>query len=116
MPIIDHATRRMSEPADKESTRWLVSKEDSAKSLTIREIVIHPGSEGRLHTHPADQALMVMEGSIQMIVGEEVRTVRRGFTLLAPPEVPHMLINNTWAPARILVIEPTCDLEANYLE
>ena len=116
MPVIDHSTQPMPEPVEKRSMRSLVTREHGAESLTIRETVIHPGSEGRLHTHPTDQAIMVTEGSIQLIVGDEIRTVRRGFTLLAPPGVPHKLINNTWIPATMLVICPTDDIETNFLE
>ena len=116
MPIIEHSTRPVPPPVDKRSVRSLVTKEDGAKSLTITEMMVEPGSEGRLHTHTTDQAIMIMEGSIQMIVGDEIRTVRPGFTLLAPPGVPHKLINNGWVPARMLVTYPTDSLESNYLE
>ena len=116
MPIIDHSARPMPEPVGKRSIRSLVAKEDGAQSLSIQELTVNPGSEGRLHTHPVDQAIMVTEGSIQMVVGEETRTVRSGSTLLAPPGVPHMLVNNTWVPARMLVICPSADLETTYLE
>ena len=46
-----------------------------------------------------------------MIVGNEVRTVRSGNTLLAPPGTPYKLINNTWVPARLLMIFPSTQLE-----
>ncbi len=32
--------------------------------------------------------MQVMSGAIQAIIGDEVRTVRAGTTLLAPPGVP----------------------------
>ena len=116
MPIIGHSTRPMPEPVDKRSIRTLVSSEDGARSLTVREGVVHPGSEGRLHTHSCDVAVMVMEGSIQMTVGDEIRTVRPGYTLLAPPGVPHKLVNNTWVAARLLAIYPTSDPETTCLD
>ena len=116
MPIIDHSTQPMPEPVEKRSVRSLVGGEYGVRSLTIREMVVYPGAEGQLHTHPTDQAIMMMDGSIQMFVGEETRTVRSGFTLLAPPGVPHKLVNNTWVPARMLVIYPTDDLETNFIE
>jgi quercetin dioxygenase-like cupin family protein len=106
----------MPEPVEKESTRWLVTREDGARSLTVLETVMYPGAEGRLHTHPTDQVIMVLDGSVQMIVGNEIRTVRAGSTMLAPPGVPHNLINNTWIPARLLVIHPTDNLETTFLE
>jgi quercetin dioxygenase-like cupin family protein len=51
-----------------------------------------------------------------MIVGTEVRTVRSGNTLLAPPGTPYKLINNTWVPARLLMIFPSTQLEKKLLE
>ncbi len=116
MPIIDHSDRPMPEPVEKRSVRSLISRQDGARSLCIRELVVYPGSGGRLHTHSTEQAIMVMEGSIQMVLGDEVRTVRSGTTLLAPPEAPHKLVNNTWVPARMLVISPTDDPDTRFLD
>ena len=50
------------------------------------------------------------------IVGDEVRTVRAGNTLLAPPGTPYKLVNNTWVPARLLRIFPADQLETKVLE
>lgn len=116
MPIIHHSSQPVSQQEEYTSVRSLVSQEHGATSLTVREVVMRPGGAGRLHTHPTDIAIMVLEGSIQMIVGEEIRTVRSGYTLLAPPGVPHKLVNNTWVPARMLVMYPTVHLETQYLE
>lgn len=116
MPIIQHSAQPVSEHDDYTKVRPLVTKEQGAASLTVSEVVMEPGATGRLHTHPTDVAIMMLEGSIQMIVGEEVRTVRSGYTLLAPPGVPHKLINNTWVAARMLVICPTDQLETHFLE
>ena len=116
MPIIEHATVRMAELVDYRRERALVSERDGAESLSIREVEIHPGWEGRLHTHPIDVAIMVMSGAVQMVIDDDIRTVRSGYTLLAPPGVPHKLINQLWIPARMLVICPTTNLQTDYLE
>jgi quercetin dioxygenase-like cupin family protein len=116
MPVIDHSTQPMPEPVDKRSVRALVSAEHGTESLAISELIVHPGSVGRLHTHDSDEAIMVMEGSIQMIVGDEVRTVRSGYTMVAPPGTPHKLVNNTWVHARMIVTHPSNDLQTTYLE
>ena len=73
MPVIDHSEQPMPEPTNKRSVRALVSVEHGTESLSISELVVHPGSEGRLHTHDSDEAVMVVEGSIQFVVGDEVR-------------------------------------------
>jgi quercetin dioxygenase-like cupin family protein len=116
MPIIDHSTQHRVSTGDLTSERPLVTKEHGAVSLTIRELTMEPGASTRWCTHPTDVVIMVQEGSIQMAVGEEVQTVRSGSTLLAPPEVPYKLCNNTWVAARMLVISPTDALETAYLE
>jgi quercetin dioxygenase-like cupin family protein len=115
MPIINHNTQPVLQSDEFSSIRPLVTKEHGAASLTVQEVTIKPGMAGRRQTHPVDIAFMMLEGSIQMIVGDEVRTVRSGNTLLAPPGTPYQLINNTWVPARLLMIFPADQLEAKIL-
>ena len=93
------------------ASRDMVSAEHGAESLSISEIIIEPGYAGALHSHDVDQALMVTEGSVQFIVGGETRTVRSGYTMLAPPGVPHRVVNNTWVAARMLAIQPAKNAE-----
>ena len=116
MPVIDHSEQPMPKTDGKVAARDMVSAEHGARALSISEIVVQPGYEGRLHAHDADQALMVVEGSIQFIVGGETRTVRSGYTMLAPPGVPHRLVNNTWVAARMLAIQSANEVETNYMD
>ena len=116
MPIIEHSSIRMSPPVDCRAERTFVSPEQGAVSLTVKEVELHPGWEGRLHTHPTDMSIMVMAGAVQLIIGDELQTVRAGCTLFAPPGVPHKLINKLWIPVRLLVTYPTTDLVTDYLE
>ena len=116
MPVIEHDTIRMSEVVDYRRERTLVSKGQGATSLTIKEMELHPGWEGRLHTHPTDVAIMVTGGAVQIVIGDDLHTVRTGFTMVAPPSVPHKLINQLWIPVRLLVIYPTTDPETDFLE
>ena len=116
MPIIDHSTQPMPAPVDKRSSRSLVSSQHGATALTIQEVVVHPGGGERLHTHPTDEAVMITEGSVQLFVGDEVRTVRSGYTMLAPRGIPHRVVNNTWVAAKMLVICPPDRLETDFVE
>jgi quercetin dioxygenase-like cupin family protein len=116
MPIINHNSQPMVQSDEFASVRPLITKDHGAASLTIQEVTLKPGMAGRLQTHPVDIAFMMLEGSIQMLVGDEVRTVRSGNTLLAPPGTPYKLINNTWVTARLLMIFPAARLEAKTLE
>jgi quercetin dioxygenase-like cupin family protein len=116
MPIIDHSDLSWAATAERVRERHLVSRGQGAVSLTIKEVEIAPQWEGRLHTHPVDVSMQVMSGAIQAIIGDEVRTVRTGTTLLAPPGVPHKLINRLWTPATLLITYPSATLETDYLE
>lgn len=116
MPIITHASQPHTQSEDFTSIQPLVTKDHGAVSLTVQEVTMKPGMAGRLQSHPVDIAYMMLEGSIQMIVGDEVRTVRSGSTLLAPPGTPYKLINNTWVTARLLMIFPADTLDTKVLE
>jgi quercetin dioxygenase-like cupin family protein len=116
MPIIEHNKQPVSHSDEFSSIRPLITKDHGAASLTVQEVTLKPGMAGRLQTHPVDMAFMMLEGSIQMIVGDEVRTVRSGSTLLAPPGTPYKLVNNTWVAARLLMIFPAEQLETKVLD
>lgn len=116
MPVVEHGTVRMPAVVDYRTERTLVSGAQGATSLTVKEVELHPGWEGRPHTHPTDIAVMVTSGAIQMEIDGDLHTVRIGFTMVAPPGVPHRLINQLWVPATMLVIYPSSELETAYLE
>lgn len=116
MPIIDHAAVRWAPRMERVRERYLASKAQGTVSLTIKEVEIAPGWENRFHSHPIDISIQVMAGAIQALVGEEVRTVRAGTTLVIPPGVPHQLLNHLWTPAMLLVTYPSADLETHYMD
>ena len=116
MPIIEHSDIPLPAVVDHRRERVLVSQEEGATSLTIKEVELHPGWEGRLHKHSTDIAIMVMAGAVQIVLDEEVRTIRAGCTLVAPPGAPHKLINQLWVPVCLLVTYPSSRLDTDYLE
>ena len=116
MPYIDHSDIRMPAPVDRRSERYFVSSAQGAESLTIKEVQIDPGWEGRMHVHNTDASMQVMSGAVQAIIGGEVRTVRAGTTLFVPPGTPHKLINHLWTPVVLLITYPTNEPQTSYLE
>jgi len=79
MPIIQHGAVPMPPAADCYRERAFVSGDNGAESLTIKEVELLPGWEGRLHTHPTDLAIMVTEGAVQVVMGDQLATVRASF-------------------------------------
>ena len=116
MPIIDHSDVRMAPVMERVRERYLVSKDQGAVSLSVKEVEISPGWENRMHTHPVDVSIQVLSGAIQVIMSGEVRTVRAGTTLLAPPGMPHKLIHHLWTPTVLMITYPSLELETDHLE
>ena len=79
------------------------SKLESGENLTMAVMEIAPNKEGHAHDHPFDQCGIVIEGEIEMSVGEEEK-------LLKPMEsyfIPAGIIHNwktTASSAKILDI------------
>ena len=116
MPIIDHRTEPPLEKLEGRSARRFVNREAGAESLTVGELVMHHGSALRLHTHPTDEAILLVEGSVEMVVGDESHIGSPGDTLLAPPETPHRLVNDSGADARMYTIFPTDNPTTTYVD
>ncbi len=77
------------------------SKLESGKNLTMAFMEFAPNQEGSAHDHPFDQCGVVVEGQIEMSVGEEKKLLRPMETYFIPAGIKH-----NWktlaAPARIL--------------
>ena len=52
-------------------------------------VEMDPGSENPSHTHPHEQAGIVVEGEMEMGIGGEVRTVRPGDMYIIPGNIEH---------------------------
>lgn len=116
MPIIDNNAVPMPPAEDGRSSRRFVNKEAGAANVTVGELVMQHGSALRLHTHPTDEAIVLLDGEVEMVVGDERRVVSPGHTLLAPPGTPHRLINNSGGEARMYTIFPTDNPTTEYVD
>ena len=65
------------------------SKIESGSNLTMAFMEISPNKEGVAHDHPFDQCGVVIEGEIEMSVGEEKKLLRPMETYFIPAGVKH---------------------------
>ena len=91
--------------------RELVSGELGAESLTVAHATLHPDGEASLHTHPTEEAMVILEGEAVAWLGDDEVVVRKGQTVLAPAGVKHGFVNRSGKPARIMAIFPTGTVE-----
>ena len=57
--------------------------------VLLSMVEIDAGSEVPKHTHPHEQAGILVEGEMEMGIGGEVRTLRPGDTYIIPGNVEH---------------------------
>ncbi|MDQ1705220.1 MAG: hypothetical protein QOF18_1586 [Frankiaceae bacterium] len=87
---------------------WLVRAEDTGGSYFLHEEALDKGKMTPLHTHPADETMFVLEGSIVMHIDGVDHQLEAGGVALAPQDVPHafMVVSPT---ARLLCLHtPGC--------
>ena len=79
------------------------SKLESGTKLTMAFMEIAPNKEGTAHDHPFDQCGIVIEGEIEMSVGEEKKFLRTMETYFIPAGTKHNWKTFT-SPTKILDI------------
>jgi len=79
------------------------SKLESGSNLTMAFMEIAPNKEGAAHDHPSDQCGVVIEGEIEMSVGEEKKSLKPTETYFIPGGVKHNWKTMS-SPAKILDI------------
>ena len=65
------------------------SKVESGANLTMAFMEISPNKEGVEHQHPFDQCGIVVEGEIEMSIGQEKRLLRPMETYFIPGGISH---------------------------
>jgi len=73
----------------------LLSGEDTGGAYCLLDVRVAQGKGVPRHTHTReDEALFVISGELEAIVGDEAFTLRAGETLIAPRNIPHQLRNS----------------------
>ena len=116
MPII----RKGDVPADELSgnqRQTMVNGDLGAPDLTVFELDVPPGGEIPIHIHPGhEECMVILEGSLEALVGDDVTQVGPGDTVLAPGDIKHSLVNKSDKPAKFMAIFPTTNVQRHFLE
>lgn len=65
-----------------------------------------PGSGTRAHSHDFEEMGLILQGSVNMTVGGETRTLEAGDTFLIPLKAVHQVTSGT-AGATLIAVSPT---------
>jgi quercetin dioxygenase-like cupin family protein len=59
------------------------------RNLLLNFLTFGPGRGFPTHDHPEEQFGLIMEGEMELTIGEETKLLRKGDLYAIPPSVPH---------------------------
>ncbi len=84
MPFVELSETREREPVPGFRARFIHSD-----SMTVAYWEIEPGASMPEHSHSHEQIVNLIEGELELMVGDEVRTLVPGLVAIVPPDVAH---------------------------
>ena len=88
----------------------IVDAAQGTHSLNIGEVTIAPNTRLPRHIHTnTEEAMVILEGTLDVVLGSERKTLGPGHTILAPAGTTHGFVNRYDVPARLLYIFPIHD-------
>ncbi len=71
----------------------------------VMHITLQPGQALKPHITPVDVFFYILEGEVDVLVGEKTIKVEADNLVESPKDIVHCLANQSEAPARILVVK-----------
>ena len=106
MPIVSHANIPET-PWRPNYRKWDITRPgDGTTSSSMSYSVVGLGAGAPLHTHQADELIVVLDGTLEARLGDEVQRVDAEHTLVIPPNTPHSFTNVGPGDARLLTFFP----------
>ncbi len=104
------------------NSKWALivdpSRPDGAHvdNITLVFEEIAPGDRIPLHTHPIHEVLLVDDGTPEVTLGDETRTIGPGTVVFIPAGTPHRTRNASEQPVRVHAMFPSEVIGIEYLE
>ena len=89
--------------------RWEMVGKRNSKSMLMGELIFTPGSKIPTHTHPNEEAMLITEGHLEAVLGDERMDVGPGDMVLAPAGVKHGFVNRSGADAKMTFVHPVVE-------
>jgi quercetin dioxygenase-like cupin family protein len=86
--------------------RWLITEEDGAPNVALREFELAPGGHTPHHAHDWEHEVFVLEGEGVVAGAEGERALGPGVAVLVPPGEMHNFKNAGTGPLRFLCLVP----------
>lgn len=109
MPIIRNSDRNRGDDGSSPGLESfsIVDAARGSDHLRVGEVTVAPKSRVPRHTHTnTEEAMVLLEGELQALVGPQRMNIEPGDVVLAPAGTVHGFINLSDAPARLLYVFP----------
>jgi len=83
-----------------------IQYENGSQTVTLGKVTMQPGSEIPPHTHPVDDAMIILKGSGQFYTEEGLIPIEAGCHLLAPANSRHGVKNTGKGPIMAIYTWP----------
>lgn len=98
--------------SDEDGTRhidadWPIHRDKGATGTAVVYFELAPGMHLGTHRDSAEEVLVVIEGEVEAVVGEERGRLRAGGIALVPAMVPHDVICTGDVPAKVAGFFPS---------
>jgi quercetin dioxygenase-like cupin family protein len=89
---------------------------DQGIACVVSQAIVEPGAGAPLHVHTSDdEVLIVLDGALDVRLGDERRIVEAGHTISIPAGVPHSFVAAGGVPATFIGFLPKIG-ETTFLE
>jgi len=96
--------RRYYSPVQQEAATFLETSEETGGEYTLIEMEVGPGGGPAPHYHRSyDEHFEVLQGTLEVLVGKDIRTLNPGEKAVARRNVLHRFRNPTDEPTRFLI-------------
>ena len=85
----------LNEIAKKQLTEGIIGKYVHSKTMTVGWVDIKKGSDLSVHQHPHEQITIMLEGKLEMQIGNETVILEPGMIQVIPSNTPHGAIAHT---------------------
>ena len=105
MPIVDHSTVP-EVPWRPNYRKWDIAGPGEGISSNLSYHVAQEGTGPPLHYHEDDELIVIMEGTVEVRIDEEVSLVGADHTVVVPPKVPHSFTVVGPGEAKMMIFFP----------
>ena len=99
---------------DREGARWRSVSGHAGAAMGSSLLEVEPGCHLPLHTDSAEETVVVLDGTAELIVGGERATVAAGDLALVPRYAPHEVHNVGDGPLRFAAVYAAPDVVTTY--